>query len=336
MIAFEHLNMFFLLALPFLVRALLPSVKGTSGKALKIPFLKDLKIIQESYFKKISINRHVLSKNFSGIFLVWCFLTLAMAKPVFVSKPVPTQNKGRDILLVTDISTSMLENDFHYNGRPLTRLEAVRAVISDFTKKRLTDRLGLILFGTRAYLQVPLTFDKKALLDVLSTMKAGMAGQSTSIGDAVGLAVKTLSSDRHKVQNRAVILLTDGENNDGNISIAKALKLAKDENIKIYTIGIGSERFDLASAFFGAPVSDLDEKSLKELAFETKGQYFKATSLSDLVAIYNKIDSLETKETDSGYIYPKKELYAYPLGAAFILLLCMLLFKLFQTKRSES
>ena len=335
MIVFEHLEMLFLLILPFLVRLFLPAAKESSGKAIKVPFLSDLQVVEEKSSKAFSVRQNY-KKNFFPLFLVWLGFTLAMAKPVYLSKPIPIESKGRDILLVTDISTSMLENDFRYQGRPLTRLEAVRAVISDFVQKRPLDRLGLILFGTRAYLQVPLTFDKRALLDVLSTMKAGMAGQSTSIGDAVGLAVKTLSSNQNTDQNRAVILLTDGENNDGNISIAKALKLAKDENIKIYTIGIGSETFDLAAAFFGASTSDLDEESLKKIALETKGQYFKATTLSDLLAVYKKIDALEEKETDSGYIYPKKELYIYPLIFSFLLLVLLFSSQIFYPKRRIS
>lgn len=332
MIVFEHIKLVWLAGLPFLVHILLPSVKESCGRAIKIPFLSDLKTLQEHASKGLNIRQNFAQKKFLSLFLIWICLTLAIMKPVLLSKPIPIQNKGRDILLVTDISTSMLEDDFHYQGYALTRLEAVRAVISDFVKKRPTDRMGLILFGTRAYLQVPLTFDKKALLDVLSTMKAGMAGQSTAIGDAVGLSIKTLSTKAGELKDRAVILLTDGENNDGSISLAKALKLAQDEGVKIYTVGIGSERLNLADAIFGIPSSDLDEESLKELATKTKGQYFKATSLSDLVEIYNKIDALEGKDMESGYVYPQEELYPYPLALALIFLIIILGSKFIQTK----
>lgn len=334
MIIFEHPAFAFLLLLPFLVRFLLPAVKESSGRAIKVPFLNEIKTIQTHFFKGSYLSQNFFSSNFFFLFLSWIFLTLSMMKPVLISDPVKIQNKGHDILLMTDISTSMLEEDFVYQRQYITRLDAVRAVVSDFVQKRPTDRIGLILFGTRAYLQVPLTFDKQASLDVLSTMKAGMAGQSTAIGDAIGLAVKTLSADKELFKNQVIILLTDGENNDGAISLPKALQLAKEEGVKIYTIGIGSERFNLARAIFGAPASDLDEKSLKKLAKETKGQYFKATSLSDLIAVYNKIDTLEAKEIENGFIYPKKDLYTYPLSLALCLLIGILSFEFLRQRRS--
>ena len=159
------------------------------------------------------------------------FIVLALMQPVKTGEPERLNNKGRDILLVTDISTSMLEEDFEYNHRRLSRMEAVRAVVSDFVKNRANDRLGLILFGTRAYLQAPITFDKQAVIDILDTMKAGMAGQSTAIGDALALALKTLRGTKTDKDNQVIILLTDGENNDGKMSVAEAIELAKGEGV---------------------------------------------------------------------------------------------------------
>ncbi len=320
MISFLYPWAFLAFFLPFLICALLRTKSRTEQNALRVPFIKDLSLILKTSGSFIS-NQGL--KFFSPLFwfllLIWLFLVLALMRPVSVGEPVRLQNKGRDILLVTDISTSMLEEDFAYRNFAVSRLDAVRAVVSDFTQKRLQDRLGLILFGTRAYLQVPLTFDKKALLDVLSSMQAGMAGQSTSIGDAVALALKTLKSSKTDKQNQVIILLTDGESNDGNISFPQAIQLAKDEKIKVYTIGVGSPSFSIAQAFFGVQNTDLDEESLKNLASETNGRYFKVTSLSELAEVYQKIDSLELQDFEQNIIYPQKELYFWPLIVALAL-----------------
>ena len=137
-------------------------------------------------------------------------------------------------MLVLDISTSMLNQDFFINQQRIDRLTAVKKTASDFIKKRANDRIGLVLFGTRAYLQSPITFDKAAISNILWSTDAGMAGTSTAIGDAVGLALKTLRKEKNKSGDKIIILLTDGENNDGSLSMPEVLKLAKDENIKIY------------------------------------------------------------------------------------------------------
>ena len=257
---------------------------------------------------------------------------MALMKPVRTFEPIHIQNEGRDIMLVTDISTSMLEDDFSYQGRRLERIEAVRAVVSDFAQNRLHDRMGLILFGTRAYEQVPLTFDKQALLTVLDAMEAGMAGQSTSIGDAVALALKSLQKSKTEKDNQVIILLTDGENNDGRISFPQAISLAKQEGIKVYTIGVGAPTFSLAKTLFGIEDTGLDEKSLKELADETKGRYFKVTSLSELIKVYKEIDKLEKQDFEENVVYPKEDFYYVPLLAAFALSMIGFLFKVLKRR----
>ncbi|MBR6408695.1 MAG: VWA domain-containing protein [Alphaproteobacteria bacterium] len=319
---------------PFLMRAFFKSDNSFNQGALKVPFLKDFSFIAKSS-NSFNLNKNLkaFSKSFLFLLLIWSFLVLALMRPVSVSEPIRLQNKGRDILLVTDISTSMLEEDFSYQGRIFSRLDAVRVVVADFVQKRLNDRLGLVLFGTRAYLQVPLTFDKKALFDVLSSMQAGMAGQSTSIGDAVALALKTLNESKTDKQNQVIILLTDGESNDGNMSFAQALKLAKDEGIKIYTIGVGAPSFSIAQAFFGIQNSDLDEEGLKKLAEETKGRYFKVTNLSELADVYEKIDDLELQDYEQSVVYPQKELYFWPLLVAVFLFMSALFFSLLENAR---
>jgi len=321
MIVFEYPYLAFLLILPFFLM-LFKTKANALGRALKIPFLRDIQNIQNIKANLISLTSpRRFGLPFFVLFICYAFIVLSLMRPVELGEPKRIDNKGRDILLVTDISTSMLEEDFFYQYRPIPRIEAVRAVVSDFAKNRLHDRLGLILFGTRAYLQVPLTFDKESVIDVLSTMQAGMAGQSTAIGDALALALKTLKNTKSDKENQVIILLTDGENNDGEISVPEAINLAKNEGIKIYTIGIGSPQMSIAKAFFNIQNSGLDEQTLKTLADETKGRYFKVTTLKELVNVYKKIDLLEEQNFEDRVIYEKKELYPILLLIAFALAL---------------
>lgn len=321
MIIFAYPLLFSLLALPFLFYYLMPSTKGLHGDALKIPFIADL--------KRISISAGSVWNNMSSggkaslkfwmLFVVWSLLCIAAARPQILGAPLKLKNETRDIMLVLDISTSMLESDFSYANRRITRLDAVRKVISDFADKRANDRMGLILFGTKAYMQAPLTYDKASVKDILWSMQAGMAGDSTSIGDALALALKKIRDD--KTDNKVIILLTDGENNDGSLSLAQAIKLAADEKIKVYTIGVGS-----ANVFFkmlSLPAVGVDEKGLNLLAKATKGQYFRAENTADLQKIYNMIDDLEPDLSDSKYVQETTELYYIPLLLAVLISLVL-------------
>jgi len=324
MIRFVYPYLALLFFLPFFLRRF--SKTNQLGSALRVPFIKDFEKIQQKFSSKISFTKTNHSPVFWLLMLIWFLITLALMRPVEIKDPIRLQNKGRDILLVTDISTSMLEDDFVFNTRRIARLEAVRAVVSDFVSKRLNDRLGLVLFGTRAYLQAPLTFDRQAVLDVLSSMKAGMAGQSTAIGDAVALALKALKESANDKKNQLIILLTDGQNNDGQMSLPQAINLAKNEGVKVYTIGIGAPSLSMASAFFGLQNQGLDEKDLKKLAQETKGSYFKVTTLADLIKVYREIDKIESDDFNQNYIYPQKELYFIPLVAALLIALSVVFF----------
>ena len=309
-----------LLLLPFIVRTLLPAVKGLHGDALRVPFLNDL--------QKISSKSDKAGLGFAAgsgykpavwlLFLTYAFLVTAAARPQWVGEPFRLKNESRDILLVMDISNSMREPDFALNRKRIDRLTAVKATAQEFLEKRADDRIGLILFGTNAYLQAPLTFDKKSVSDILWQMSAGMAGESTAIGDALGLALKTIK-DAPNPDKKIVILLTDGENNDGRLSLPQAIKLAQDEGVKIYTIGVGSDNAFMGS-FMGIPLmgggGQLDEASLKEIARLTEGRYFRAKDTAGLQKIYGEIDKLEPDDNEERYIREIRELFYIPLLAA--------------------
>ena len=325
MMQFAYIYVFLLLPVPFLVRMIIPAVKGLHGDALRVPFIKDLKNI---LVKSSGLSRKTLPAQikFSWrqvlLWSIWATLIVALARPQLVGEPIRLKTESRDILLVTDISTSMLEPDFVISRRRVNRLEAIKKTALEFMNKRLNDRIGLILFGTNAYLQAPLTYDRKSVGEFLLQTDAGMAGQSTAIGDALGLALKTLK-DSSNIENKIVILLTDGENNDGGMSLAQAVKLAKDEGVKIYTIGVGSERaFD--ASFLGIRLGigpALDEDSLKAIAAETKGRYFRAKNTETLEEIYSEIDKMEPNVNDNQIIQEINDLYYIPLMIAIILAL---------------
>lgn len=316
-----------LLLLPFLIRALLPAVKGLHGDALRVPFFNDLqKISQLSGEARIGIplNDKAFSSLSLLLFGIYTLLVLAAARPQWVGEPFRLKNESRDILLVMDISNSMREPDFAINRQRIDRLTAVKATAQEFLEKRAEDRIGLILFGTNAYLQAPLTFDKKSVSDILWQMSAGMAGESTAIGDALGLALKNIK-DTPNPDRKIIILLTDGENNDGKLSLPQAIKLAQDEGVKIYTIGVGSDNV-FSGSFFGLPLAgggQLDEASLKEIAQLTKGRYFRAKNTAGLQKIYAEIDKLEPNDEEARFIREIKELFYIPLLAAWFLALIL-------------
>lgn len=315
---FAYPLMFVLLLLPFIARSLFPALKGLHGDALRIPFISDLEKISiksGSLWNISTENGSNYSRFFWLLYLIWFLLVFAAARPQWLGEPVSLDNESRDIMLVLDISTSMLGRDFAIGNQRIDRLTAVKKTASDFIKKRANDRIGLILFGTRAYLQAPLTFDKGAVEEILWSMQAGMAGDSTSIGDALGLALKNLNNNKD-VKNKIIILLTDGENNDGSISLAQAVKLAADEGIKTYTIGVGSQSLFL-NAMFGQ-AHGIDEQGLNAIAEATKGQYFRAGNTQALQQVYNIIDQLEAAPNQDRFVRETRELYYIPLLAAVL------------------
>lgn len=317
---------FLLLFLPFIVRRFSRPAGGLHGDALKVPFLREIariNVLSGSLWGRSSGGNG--KKEWLVLYAAWFFLCLAAARPQWTGEPVRISNYGRDILLVTDISNSMREPDFSYRNQRIDRLTAVKLAADGFIRARPNDRIGLILFGTRAYLQSPATFDKQAVLDTLWSTDAGMAGNSTAIGDAVGLGLKNLREEKASSAGKIMIVLTDGENNDGSLSMPEVLKMAKDENVKIYTIGVGAEN-RVIDSFFGISVpriDGLDEESLKQLAAETKGNYFRASDTGKLQQIYREIDRLEPAPDEERFVRESKDLFFWPLAAALFIILLL-------------
>jgi len=249
--------------------------------------------------------------------LAWVLLVVAAARPQFVGEPVRIKQSGRDLLLAVDVSGSMGTADMELGGRAVNRLQMVQALAADFIQRREGDRLGLILFGSQAFLQAPLTFDRTTVARFLAESEIGLAGRQTAIGDAIALAVKHLRS--YKESNRVLILLTDGSNTAGVVSPQEALELAKAEGITLYTVGVGAAEM-VVNGLFGPrrinPAADLDEKVLKHLAEATGGKYFRARDTAEMSRIYAALDKLEPIARNEQVFRPVRELYMWPLGVA--------------------
>jgi Ca-activated chloride channel family protein len=259
----------------------------------------------------------------------WLLLVLAATQPRWIGEPVSLPGSGRDLVLAVDISGSMQQEDMQLNGQPVDRLTMVKEVVSDFVENRKGDRLGLILFGSQAYLQTPLSFDRKTLQQLLNEARIGFAGEKTAIGDAIGLAVKRLQN--RPAQNRVLILLTDGANSAGEVNPIQAAELAAQTGVTIHTIGIGADEMIMPGLFgsaFGArrtnPSADLDEETLQGIAQLTGGNYYRAKSRDDLRDIYTLLDQLEPIEQDTETYRPVKSLYYWPLAAALAIVLLLL------------
>lgn len=304
-----------ILPLPLLFWYLLPRAKVQPVTALNVPFFQAMAGIVEQEKYSISAQSLLLIPA-----LIWLLLVFALSGPRWIGEPRPIEREGYNIMMALDLSGSMEITDMMLNGRPVNRLAVVKRAAEQFVEDRKGDKIGLILFGTRAYLQTPLTYDKHSVLMRLKDATAGLAGKTTSIGDAVGLAVKRLEAVPK--EGRVIILLTDGANNSGVLAPLKATELAKDEGIKVYTIGLGSEADPraLTNDFILSNASaDLDEDTLKQMADMTGGRYFRATDTESLQSIYQTINQLETVNQEQATIRPQKDYYPWFVGLALLL-----------------
>ena len=303
-----------LAALPLpLLALLIPAAPDAPAPALRFPFFNALHATLDS-------NRRQRSRLRLGVaVLAWLLLVVAAARPQMMGETVHLPVASRSIMLAVDLSGSMRARDMQSGIQSISRLAAVKEVAGDFIERRAGDRLGLILFGDEAYVQVPLTLDRSTVNTLLDEALIGLAGRQTAIGDAIGLAIKRLRDE--PADNRVLILLTDGASNAGNVDPLKAADLAARDGVRIYTIGVGSDRM-MVEGTFGIPrivASDLDEHTLKAIAEKTGGRYFRATDLATLAQIYGLLDEIEPVSEAEQNWRPVDELYAWPLAAALLL-----------------
>lgn len=302
------------LALPLLVAWLVPAAGGGNEAALRVPFF--LRVAAWSDERGAHTRRW---RTFIAS-LAWILLALAAARPQWVGDPVALRITGRDLMLAVDLSGSMKRRDMQVAKDWVTRLDVVKRVAGEFIERRDGDRIGLILFGTRAYLQAPLTFDRPTVRTLLEEAVIGLAGEQTAIGDAIGLGVKRLRE--RPAGNRVLILLTDGANTAGEVDPLDAARYAAKLGLKIYTIGVGAD-VAMMRRLYGSvrvnPSADLDEPTLAAIARATGGRYFRARQTNELVEIYRTLDELEPVIGDEEQFRPTIELFHWPLGLAFAL-----------------
>lgn len=254
--------------------------------------------------------------------LGWLCLLAAAARPQWIGPPQAQQRSGRALMMAVDLSGSMQTDDMELAGQSVSRFGAVEAIAGDFISRRSGDEMGLILFGSQAFLVTPLTYDLSAVRAQLQGAAVGLAGTETAIGDAIAVAVKRLAALPEPA--RVLVLLTDGVNNAGSIAPREAARAAKAAGVRIYTIGIGATRMRVPG-FFGSqlvnPSADLDADMLTAIAKQTGGRFFRATDSAELADAYRAIDALEPMPQHGPALRPRYEWFRWPLGVAVILLL---------------
>ena len=300
------------LPLPWIARRLLPP-KHDAGAALKVPYGKRLSAIAQS------VRGPARARGIGLLaWLAWALLCVAAARPQQLGPVLQPPQQGRDLMLAVDLSGSMSDEDMALGGTTVDRLTAAKAVIADFLQRRTGDRIGLIVFGLRAYVLTPLTLDHDTVRQQLQDSAVAMAGRETSIGDAIGLAVKRLS--QQPAGERVVILLTDGVNTAGMLDPIKAAELARDNHVRIHTIAFGGNGAGLS--VFGVPIQmpggddTTDEAGLKRIADLTGGKAFRARDTDDLAGIYREIERIEPVDRPGEAVRPRVERYPWPLGGA--------------------
>lgn len=313
MITFAWPWLLLLFPLPLLVYWLPKKNNNQASAALIIPQLIESPSIEVTSQTNKKAPLMVLS-------LCWLLTVLALSQPQWLGEAIDIPTEGREMMIAVDLSGSMQIEDMSLNGSRVNRLEMLKVVLGDFIERRIGDRLGLILFGDDAYMQTPMTFDRKTVKQMLDESVLGLVGQKTAIGDAIGLAVKRF--DAKQKSNKVLLLLTDGQNTAGKITPEQALELAIAKNITIYSIGIGAEVM-LQESLFGTrrvnPSSELDERTLTKLADETGGKYFRAKDSQSMSQIYQLLDQLEPIEQEQQQMRPLTALFYWPLTLALLI-----------------
>jgi Ca-activated chloride channel family protein len=302
------------LPLPWVVRWLLPPARQ-AGAALKVPYGARLDAIATQAGHAHARGVGVLA------WIAWALLCVAAARPQQLGELVRPPQAGRDLMLAVDLSGSMSDEDMQLGGGLVDRLTAAKAVLADFLDRRSGDRVGLIVFGQKAYALTPMTLDLDTVREQLDDSVVGLAGRETAIGDAIGLAVKRLkpkTAAQPSSKQNVLILLTDGVNTAGMLDPLKAAELARDNGVRIHAIAFGGEGGGLS--VFGIPLhlpgggEDIDETTLKRIADLTGGKEFRARDTEQLAGIYAEIDRLEPVKRPGQSVRPRIERYPWPLG----------------------
>ena len=309
---FKFNDPYFFILIPFIIYLFFRKKKS---KGIKVPSIQGIKKYS------LTSKKYLIGKYF---ILISCILmVIGLARPQRISDK-KIKKDGIDIVVALDLSKSMLQEDFNPN-----RLEKSKELLSKFISQRINDRIGLVIFGGDAYTKIPLTFDNSMLREVVEKIKVDdiTSNNRTAIGMGVGVAINRLKESESK--SKVIILMTDGENNYGELSPIDATKLAKEIGIKIYTIGIGA--YERNVPFFGMTRkiknNELDENLLTKMAEETNGKYFRASDEKSFEEIFSEINKLEKTEIEKQDFVQKEELYMSFVKASLIFLVIGLFFE---------
>lgn len=298
-----------LLPLPLLVWLVLPPHRERVA-ALRSPFFRR---IVETADARPGQGAVILSRSrlqMATAVLVWVLLVLALVRPERLGAPVETSKSARDVVLAIDISGSMDANDFNTpDGKRKQRLQGVRGVVDGFIAGRQGDRMALIVFGSKAYVQAPLTEDLQTITELLDQTEVGMAGPHTALGDAIGLAIRTFEAS--DIKQRLLILLSDGTDTASRMSPVNAAEIARGKGIEIYTIGVGDPN--------ATGEDRVDIATLQGIANRTGGSYFFAEDEQGLRHVYDRIDQLAPRRVETLSYRPRQPLAFVPLGAASLI-----------------
>lgn len=316
-----------LLPLPVLIWRLVPP-RREKATAVRFPFFRQLTEAVGADTRSGSVERARARWQWGLLALAWVMVVVSLARPEKVGDPIESVRSARDVVLAIDISGSMGAGDFEApDGVLLQRLAGVRQVVGQFISTREGDRIALIVFGTRAYLQAPLTEDHDTIIELLNTTEVAMAGPQTALGDAIGLAIHTFESS--KVDQRLMILLSDGADTASRMSPVNAAEIAAEKGVEIFTIAVGNPE--------GEGDERVDVDTLTEIATRTGGSFFFATDQASLSEVYARIDQLAPRETERLSYRPRLPLGWLPLGLAVLLGLALLLVRTaYETRRHSA
>ncbi|MDY0250353.1 MAG: VWA domain-containing protein [Pseudomonas sp.] len=319
--------MVLLLPLPWLVHRYLAPVRKQDPE-LYVPFFNALQTLDSTQQSGLFAWR----SQTAVYLLIWFLLVGAAARPQLQGELLEQPNSGRDLLIALDVSSSMLYSDMMLDQQSISRMDFVKHLLNTFISERHGDRLGLILFGSQAYLQAPLTYDHHSVRTWLNEAQPGIAGTDTSIGDAIGLAIKRLRM--RPAKHRVLVLITDGANTSGVMSPLAAAQLAARYQIRIYTIGIGNRiTAETAENIHDTSGLNLDEQTLQKMAEISAGQYFHATQATDLSTIHTVLNRLEPAVQRHTAQRRIEQLYSWPLASAWLLSMLLIGQRVYRTYR---
>ncbi|MGD8346529.1 MAG: VWA domain-containing protein [Lysobacterales bacterium] len=313
MLQFAYLWVFALLPLPLLIRWFVPAYREPR-LAVRVPFMDRLRRAtgREADTRPAVTRRRRL--QWAQLILIWVSIVAALARPQWLSDPIVRELPMRDLLVALDLSGSMETRDFTApDGTAAERLTAAKQVLDGFLERRDGDRVGLIFFGSAAFVQTPFTDDLDVARELLEEAQIRMLGPRTVLGDAIGAAIPLF--ERSEVDDHVLIVLTDGNDTGSMVPPVRAAEIARDEGIVVYTVAMGDPQ--------AAGEQALDEATLSAIAETTGGQYFHAEDRAALERVYDQLDELNPRQVETSVYRPQNELFHWPLGFAMLLSLAL-------------